>query len=315
MDLVSDKTPAKAKYRKELMLGNMNNVQREYKSNSFSLLMKEKKYALEVYNYLNNSHYTNEDDIQIVEIDGGIKLSVRNDATFIVDGYVNLYEHQSTPNPNMPLRLLIYVAAFYKEYTKGKDLYGPTLIQIPTPKLVVFYNGVNAQPERAIMKLSDAYMQPMDDPMLELKCQFYNINPGSNEELKDCCSSIAGYTQYVEKVREYAGTMVLEDAIRKAVEECIEEGILAEFFKEKKEMIISADAIDCTYERREQFWKRDIEKAKQEAEEAKQEAKDARIKEIVSSVKEGDYSRERGAQKLGISISDFEKIMSDPRYS
>ena len=82
---------------------------REFKSNSFSLLMKEKKYALETYNSLNGSSYDNPDDVEIIEVDGGISLTVRKDATFVIDNLVNLYEHQSSVNENMPLRQLIYI--------------------------------------------------------------------------------------------------------------------------------------------------------------------------------------------------------------
>ena len=39
---------------------------------------------------------------------GGISLSVRNDASFIVAARLSIYEHQSTVCPNMPVRSLIY---------------------------------------------------------------------------------------------------------------------------------------------------------------------------------------------------------------
>ena len=95
-----------------------NEIIRQYKSNSFSLLMKEKKYALQTYNALNNTDYSDPELVEIINIDGGMLLSVRNDASFIIENDLNVYEHQSTVNQNMPLRFLIYVAMAYREYVK-----------------------------------------------------------------------------------------------------------------------------------------------------------------------------------------------------
>lgn len=72
------------------------------------MLLEEPRYALDVYNALNDSDYTKPDDVEILKLENGILLSLRNDASFIIDMNLNLYEHQSTYNPNMPLRNLIY---------------------------------------------------------------------------------------------------------------------------------------------------------------------------------------------------------------
>ena len=101
---------------------------REVKSDVFSMLMMEKKYALQVYNAVNNTNYVNTEDIQIFRLEKGISLSMRNDASLILDMYLNIYEHQSTYSPNMPLRSLLYLAEMYKILVKDKDLYGRTLI-------------------------------------------------------------------------------------------------------------------------------------------------------------------------------------------
>lgn len=114
---------------------------REFKSNSFSLLLKQPKYALEVYNLLNETEYKDPNLIQILDVEGGIGLTVRNDAAFIIDSNLSIYEHQSTINPNMPLRLLIYISSLYKELVREENIYGEGLIMLPTPKFVVFYNG------------------------------------------------------------------------------------------------------------------------------------------------------------------------------
>ena len=63
---------------------------REYKSDVFSMLMESKENALEVYNALNDSEYTNPEDVEIVQLERGISLSIRNDASFIIDMNINL---------------------------------------------------------------------------------------------------------------------------------------------------------------------------------------------------------------------------------
>lgn len=122
---------------------------REYKSDVFSMLMQDKERALQLYNAMNGSSYDNPEDVEMVIHDGGISLSVRNDASFIVDARLSIYEHQSTVCPNMPVRSLIYFSVILSDMLsdkkkgtkKGKNIYGRRLVKIPTPHFVVFYNG------------------------------------------------------------------------------------------------------------------------------------------------------------------------------
>ena len=52
-----------------------------------------------------------------------------------------LYEHQSTYNPNIPLRNLFYIADEYQRLVVRKSLYSTVIQKIPTPRFLVFYNG------------------------------------------------------------------------------------------------------------------------------------------------------------------------------
>ena len=81
---------------------------REYKSDVFSMLMEDKANALEVYNALNGSAFTDPEVVEIVQLEKGVSLSIRNDASYVIDMNFCLYEHQSTYNRNMPLRSMIY---------------------------------------------------------------------------------------------------------------------------------------------------------------------------------------------------------------
>ena len=230
----------------------------EYKSDVFSLLLKEPENALDVYNALNGTSYDDPADVEIFSLENGIRLSVRNDASFIIDSYLNLYEHQSTFNPNMPLRGLIYISNLYNEIVKDHNLYGSHLIPIPAVSYVVFYNGTKDQPDVQTMKLSDAFITKPPTPSLELKCTMYNINRGRNEPLLSSSRILGGYSTFVDKVRKHnQKSNSLEEALSIAIDECIDERILADFFKAHRVEVMKTAMLDYTFERQIELEKRD----------------------------------------------------------
>ncbi|MCD8324749.1 MAG: hypothetical protein LUC32_07380, partial [Clostridiales bacterium] len=145
---------------------------------------------------------------------------------------------QSTINPNMPLRDLFYLACVYSCLTREENLFGETLIRIPEPRFVTFYNGVRKVPEREIQRLSDAYINPSDDPDLELKVTVLNINEGFNEELMEKCQTLQDYMVLVSRIRHYNQEMPLASAVETAVNECIRDDILADFLKKNRSEVI-----------------------------------------------------------------------------
>ena len=213
----------------------MSNGNREYKSDVFSMLMEDKNNALSVYNVLNDTNYTNPEDVEVYTLDKGVSLTIRNDAAFVVDAALSIYEHQSTVCPNMPVRNLIYYTTIISKIIKKHNIYGKTLVKIPIPKFVVFYNGSEEQPEEYEMRLSDAFEKKLDNPDLELVCKVYNINYGKNAPLLEKCDIIKEYMIFVDYVRYYHREQEFEDlerAINRAIDRCIEEDILADFLRE-----------------------------------------------------------------------------------
>ena len=231
---------------------------REYKSDVFSLIMGVPRYALQTYNILNHTELDNPDEVKMERLESGISLSRRNDASFIVNADLNFYEHQSTYNPNMPLRGLIYFVGAMKDFIKGRDLFGRTQIKIPVPHFVVFYNGLELRPEVEYLKLSDSFMKPTDDPDLELKCVVYNINKGYNTDMISNCEALRGYMMFVEQVRKYdAKADDPEDAVEKAIQYCIDHNVLRDFFIENREEVSKMAIIDMTWEKREPIIRRE----------------------------------------------------------
>lgn len=206
----------------------MSEVKRNYKDTVFCMLFREKKELLSLYNAVNGTHYTNVEDLEINTLENAVYMNMKNDVSFVFDFSLNLYEHQSTVNPNMPLRNLFYVSRVLQNLVKDKNLYSSTLVKIPTPRFVVFYNGTEMYPARKTEYLSAAFEHTTNEPELEVAVTVINLNQG-NKELLEACHRLKEYVLYVERVREYALEMDIESAVNKAVEECIKEGILAEF--------------------------------------------------------------------------------------
>ena len=213
---------------------NETKAQRNYKDSIFRMLFKEKENLLSLYNALNQTDYTDVEGLEITTLENAVYMNYKNDVSFVFDFELMLYEHQSTLNPNMPLRDLFYVADILQKRTYDKDLYGSKLISIPSPRFVMFYNGVTYQPERWSLRLSDAYEKKQDAPELELTVTVYNINCGYNEEIMNACRTLKEYAMYVEQVRMYAKQMPLKEAVERAVDYCIEAGILSEFLKKNR---------------------------------------------------------------------------------
>ncbi|MDE6739257.1 MAG: hypothetical protein K2K07_09195, partial [Lachnospiraceae bacterium] len=176
-------------------------VQRNYKDTVFRMLFSERENLLSLYNALNGTAYADMDSLEITTLENAVYMNYKNDISFVFDFELLLYEHQSTLNPNMPLRDLFYVTRVLQNRIKDENLYSKSLIKIPAPRFVVFYNGTDFQPEQQILRLSDAFAKKKEHPSLELNVVVYNINFGHNPELLDACRLLKEYAQYVAQVR------------------------------------------------------------------------------------------------------------------
>ena len=214
---------------------------KKYKDTIFRMLFENKENLLSLYNAMNHKNYTDADALQVVTLENSIYMGMKNDLAFILDMNLYLYEHQSTYNPNMPLRDLFYISNEYQKLVVQKSLYSSVLQKIPAPKFVVFYNGMKEIEDISEFRLSSAYECQTDDPDLELRVTVLNVNEGHNQELMEHCQTLKEYAQYVAKVRKYTslGELSLEEAVECAVEECIKEGILAEFLIQNRAEVIS----------------------------------------------------------------------------
>ena len=212
---------------------------KKYKDTVFRMLFSDKKELLTLYNAVNETNYNNPDELEITTLENAIYMTVKNDLSCVIDMRLNVFEHQSSINPNMPLRDLDYVSRSFRRFYDRHDIYSERLIKLPNPKFVVFYNGVREQPERREFKLSDAYTHQEKSPCLELVVLQLNINPGYNDELMQKCPTLKEYMLFVERIRTYRQETDINTAVNSAVNECIKEDILSEFLRKNKREVIA----------------------------------------------------------------------------
>ena len=221
------------------------NVTSKFKDNVFCMLYRDKRNLLELYNALNNSAYTNVDDLQVTTLNGGSYMKYKNDASFLLCMSLYMFEQQSSKNPNMPLRFLHYVSDVFRELFSNSMLHRRSMIKIPVPHFVTFYNGLEKWVDKeGELKLSDMYEIPVDDPELELKVRVININ--EDVHILNKCKTLRDYMTFVNKVRFKMGTEGddVRVAVTEAMDECIEEDILVDFFEQHREEVVEVSIYD-----------------------------------------------------------------------
>lgn len=221
-------------------------AKRDYKDTLFRFIFKgeddrSKGWLLSLYNALNNSSYTDINDLKITTIQNAIFLTMKDDLSFLIDGEMNLYEHQSTVNPNLPLRGLMYFAKLYQSCLAERKqmLYGSSQIKIPAPKFVVFYNGTTNQEDLIKYRLSDAFEKPTTEGEFEWTATVLNVNADHNSALQKKCKALYDYSNFVANVRKrIANGQERDEAVKAAVDDAINNKLLDGLFEEQKWEII-----------------------------------------------------------------------------
>ena len=218
-------------------------INRTYKDRLFKIIFEDKKELLSLYNALTGKNYQNPDELEINTIDDFIYMHLKNDMSFILDDWQNLFEQQSTFNPNQPLRGFFYFADLYKVKYFGKKIYSTRLLKIPTPQYIVFYNGTTNMPDKKELRLSDAFQQPTTQPDIEVVAHMLNINYGHNKELMERCQKLKEYAQFIDIIRHYLKEnehWSNEQAISKAIDDCIKNNILRDILQKERLRVMAS---------------------------------------------------------------------------
>ena len=278
-------------------------VYRTYKDRVFRLLFQDRKRLLELYNALNDTEYEDENALIINTLENAIFMKMRNDISFLIDLDMNLYEHQSSYCPNMPLRGLLYFADLYKKYIGDAELSGRKLVKIPAPHFIVFYNGTERQEEEFSQKLSDAY-EGKQQGCIELTVRTININYGKNKILMEKCKPLAEYAAFIAHIRENSKAMSLENAVRTAIDTCIDKNILKEFLTEQKAEVIAMSIYEYDEEKAKKYYF--SEGYEDGYDEGKSAGKSAGLLENVASImKNLNVGLSKACDLLGVSVEDY----------
>ena len=289
-------------------------VNREYKDRLFKFIFgnpEKKEWTLSLYNAMNGSHYTDPEDISLNTIENAVYMSMKNDVSFLIADTFNFYEHQSTFNPNMPMRLLIYAGMIYDSYIETNESYHrfSSLQQhVPTPKCVCFYNGLKDTEDRVVLKLSDAFT-PGSNPDIEVRVTMININYGHNGELLQECKALNDYSLFVYSVREkLKRTRDFSFAIDLAIAEMPEDSLIKPFLIKNRAEVKSMFITE--YDEARTFAE---QKAEGRAEgiaigEARGEAK-GKLDAFIGLVRDGILTISQAAEKNNMSVPEFEAAM------
>lgn len=216
------------------------NLNRTYKDTLFRFIFRQPEDLLALYNAVNDTQYEDVTKLEITTLEDIVYLSYKNDISFMIGNVMNLYEHQSSFNPNMPVRGLVYFGELYSQYIAGHDIdiYTSSQVKLPIPQYIVFYNGTRKEPEKCILKLSDAFYVTKNEAKeacIEVKVLMLNINLGYNKELMQRCEKLHQYAKFIALVRKYLSEgNVIDEAMDLAINDAIRQGILEELLTKQR---------------------------------------------------------------------------------
>ena len=280
----------------------------EYKDRLFKFIFgreteESKRWRLQLYNALNGTNITDPDELKINTIENVIYITMHNDISFLVDSEINLYEEQSSYNPNMPLRGFLYFATLYQMYLKenNKNLISSSRVMIPTPRFYVFYHGGPRNPERWKMKMSDSFLNPDNSGDFQWTATVINLHPDHNSTLNKNCTSLYHYVKFTSLISENRKSgMNKQEAIEKAIDYAIEKNFLEGFFKIHRAEVIGMCLTEFDEEEAKRIWHEDGYTEGLSQGLAEGEAKKA-IETAENLLKEGD-SPEKVARCIGLPI-------------
>jgi hypothetical protein len=251
---------------------------RKYKDSVFTLLFSDPDKLRELYNAIEGSSYGKETVISINTLQNVLFMEQNNDISFTIDNkLVILLEHQSTVNPNMPLRFLFYISRVYEKLIDLKSIYRKTLLPVPTPEFIVLYNGTAPQPDETILRLSDSFIAG-GTTGLELSARVLNVNAGHNRNILRKSKTLEEYAQFIAMVREYEKEDGLEESLKKAVKYSIKKGILRPFLKDHASEVVNMIFTEWNWDDAREVWE---EEAKAQGIEIGKSQGEARVLELL----------------------------------
>ena len=285
---------------------------RQYKDTLFRALFTDKKRFIELYNAITNEHYP--EDIEITPCPTNPLMAMFNDLAFIIESkLIVMCEHQSTENPNMPLRFLFYISDVLRTHTiKIDSLYRKSLVQIPTPEFYVLYNG-KPKIKNPNMYLSDAFLKKDRNNSLELSAKIININYENGDDALKQSATLGGYSLLIsETEKNITAGLSRDEAIKRAIEACIEKNILFDFLTEKYTEVVDMLTFEYDQEAERRALRLDgKEEGIQEGmQKGKQEGKQEGKRDIIIQMMQNGKSLEELSEFIGISKTELQQLIN-----
>lgn len=286
---------------------------REYRDRLFKFIFgnpENKEWTLSLYNAVNGSDYKNADDIIYTTVDNVVYMHMKNDVSFLVDNCMNFYEQQSTINPNMPMRFLIYAGMVYTKYidtTRSYHQYSSKQQKAPTPKCICFYNGTANADDVTLLRLSDAFGGDVPSD-IEVLVTMMNINSGHNTRLLESCRALKEYSGFMDMVRHNSEHSPLEGAVDRAINDLPDDALIKPFLlanrSEVKYMCITEYDEERTRSEDREEW---LAEGRAEGR-AEGEVK-GRMAMLADLVRDGIFTIKQAAERAGMTVPEFETAM------
>ncbi len=296
-------------------------VNEKHKDRLFRFIFKDKGALLTLYNAVNESDYTDVDALEIYTMENFVYMGMKNDLSFLIDWNMNVFEHQSTYNPNMPLRGFLYMAAAFKRYIELQrlDLYGSKELRLPVPRYYVFYNGLKDMADEEILYLTDS-MEAASGPeksCAQFSAHMVNINKGRNAQIMQRCPLLYEYSLFIAEVRKRTTqNWPLKEAVEEAVEHCIAHNILADILRANKAEVTNMcleeydEAFHIASEKEISFEEGRLEGLKSaEKERLRAEALDLQVAVLTRKLR--GETEESIAESQGITLDEVQKILEE----
>ena len=305
-------------------------IAREFKDKLFKFIFgreENKEWTLSLYNAVNGTHYTDTESLKFTTIEDVLYIRMKNDVSFLIADSMNFYEQQTTENPNLPLRCLIYAAMSYSRYIDSDSvfIYSTKPQHIPSPRCICFYNGTKETEEKTVLKLSSLYDSEGD---IEVKVTMLNINHGKNKDILESCEPLAEYSWFVDTIRynQKEKGMAIDDAVGTALDDMPDEYVIKPFLLDNRAEVnhmclTEYDEAKYTDNVRAEGKAEGIEEGRAQGKAgglkegraeglAEGEAKgltEGKIKAIIEFMKDGLISEEDAAKRANMTLEDFRK--------
>ena len=284
----------------------------QYKDRLFNFLFgseENKEWTLSLYNAVNGTSYTDPSVIEITTIKEVMYLGMHNDVSFLISDEMDLYEQQSTYNPNMPLRMLQYAGNLYEKYIEQNRLnkFGSKILKLPVPKLVVFYNGIGDEPDEKFLQLSESFPEGAKSD-IEVKVRMLNVNAGRNKQILASCKPLEEYAWLVEQIRINNKTNDEEgadSAIDRAISAMPDDFVIKSFLEAHRVEVKGMLLTEYNEAKQMQLFKED---GRREGIEEGMEI--GVINTLISLVKDGILTVKDAATRAGVTEAAFQQKMA-----